>query len=154
MIYGSLNVDGNFADWGVGDRLERPLNTTADYELYGRLVADASLGAAYVVGLQSTSGANLAVGANTTIWLNTDQNKTTGTSPFGSVGAEFYINWFTDGNPYLYRADGSLVSAAPLDYALSADGKGLEIAISRALLTPSGGAAPTSIDFFVSSGTS
>ena len=49
---------------------------------------------------------------------------------------------------YLYTgaAAQNLVSATPLTTALSPDGKSLEIAIPRSLLTPTGGAAPTNIN--------
>ena len=33
------------------------------------------------------------IGAGTTIWLNTDQNTTTGYSPFGNIGAEYNITY-------------------------------------------------------------
>ena len=87
------------------------------------------------------------IGAGTTIWLNTDQNTATGYSPFGSIGADYNVT-YVNGAFYLYTgaAGQNLVSATPLTSALSPDGKSLEIAIPRSLLTPASGPAPTNIN--------
>jgi Ca2+-binding RTX toxin-like protein len=142
-VFGPITIDGHFTDWTASDRVDHPASAVPGYEVYGKLAADT-----YLIAFQPTSASDPLIGPNTTIWLNTDQNTATGFSPFGSVGAEYNVNFAADGKPYLYTgaAGQNLVSVKPLDYAVSADG-GLEIAIPRALLTPAGGAAPTSINF-------
>ena len=152
ITVGTITLDGNFTDWATTDHLERPSYPVAGYEVFGKFVSDATLGDHYVIGFESTSAINPAIGANTTIWLNTDNNTATGTSPFGAVGGEYYVNWVSVGGvatPYLYNAAHSLVSATPLNYAFSTTdgGQSVEIAIPRALLTPAGGAAPNTISF-------
>ena len=152
ITVGMITLDGNFTDWTSADGVDRPGNTVPGYELFGKLVSDAVLGDHYVIGFESTSASNLAIGANTTIWLNTDGNSATGYSPFGNVGAEYYVNWTVTAlgaDPYLYDASGNLVSPTPLSYAVStADGgHSVELAIPRAFLTPPGGSAPASIKF-------
>ena len=94
--------------------------------------------------------------ASTIIYLNTDQNDTTGYSPFGDVGAEFEVQFSLDASgvlqPYLYSVTPTGVTTvlnggAPLDFGFSSNGESVELAIPQALLTPAGGAAPTSINF-------
>ena len=83
-----------------------PTNTVAGYQLYGALINDATLGKNYVIGINATATTDPVIGANTFIYLNTDQNKATGYTPFGSVGAEYYVQFALDANsvlqPYLY----------------------------------------------------
>jgi hypothetical protein len=110
--------------------------------LYGTVQNDT-----YLLAVEATDATDPVIGSGTIFWLNTDQNRTTGYSPFGQVGAEYNV-LFVAGLPYLYTdaAGQNLVSSTPLTYALSSDGKSLEIAIPRALMTPTGGPAPASID--------
>ncbi len=54
--------------------------------------------------------------------------------------------------PYLYSVTSTgtttlLNGGAPLNYGISSNGESVELAIPQALLTPAGGAAPTSINF-------
>ena len=54
--------------------------------------------------------------------------------------------------PYLYSVTSAGVATllnggAPLDFGFSSNGESVELAIPQSLLTPSGGAAPTSINF-------
>ena len=55
--------------------------------------------------------------------------------------------------PYLYSVTSagvpppSSTAGAPLNFGTSSDGESVEIAIPQALLTPSGGSAPNSINF-------
>ena len=81
-----------------------------------RLLANATLtntiplGNTYVIGLDATDSTNdPAIAAGTVIYLNTDQNNTTGYSPFGgvdTVGAEYEVQFALDNNnvlqAYLY----------------------------------------------------
>ncbi len=106
-------------------------------------------GDTYFIGIDATSASDLVIGAGTTIWLNTDQNTTTGYSPFGKIGAEYNVTYIPNttggGAFYLYTgaAAQNLVSATPLTTALSPDGKSLEIAIPRSLLRRGWPASPT-----------
>jgi Ca2+-binding RTX toxin-like protein len=148
---GSITLDGDFTDWNATDEIDRPGNAVSGYHLFGKLAADPALGDTYIIGFESTSTSNPVIGANTTLWLNTDQNASTGYQIWGSAGgAEYYVNWVADANnvvqPYLYNASGALVSATPLTYAASADGKSFELAIPRAELTFADGSAPKSIN--------
>jgi hypothetical protein len=81
---------------------------------------------------------------------------TTGYTPFGSVGAEYYVKFLPDANsvlqPYLYSLTSGgtetlLNGGAPLDFGISGDGKSVEVAIPQVLVTPAGGSAPSSINF-------
>src|SRR3954453_9951179 len=148
-----ITLDGQFGDWPAGDSLMRPANTVPGYQVYGALLNDTTLGQNYVIGVKATITTDPAIGANTFIYLNTDQNAATGYTPFGSVGAEYYVQFSADANgvlqPYLYSVTSAGVTTqlnggAPLHFGASSNGESIEVAIPQALLTPSGGAAPTS----------
>ncbi len=151
-----ITLDGQFADWPAADSIMTPGNTVAGYQIYGALINDATLGNAYVIGINATAATDSVIAANTFIYLNTDQNAATGYSPFGAVGAEYYVQFSTDLNgnlqPYLYSVTSTgaatqLNGGAPLNYGVSGNGESIEIAIPQTLLTPTGGAAPKSINF-------
>ncbi|MGJ4949680.1 hypothetical protein [Bradyrhizobium sp. HKCCYLS20291] len=151
-----ITLDGHFTDWPASDALMTPGNTVAGYQVYGALLNDATLGNTYVIGINATSTTDAVIGSNTFIYLNTDQASSTGYSPFGAVGAEYYVQ-FTVGSsgtlqPYLYSVTSTgaaslLNGGAPLTFATSSDGKSVELAIPQALLTPAGGSAPHTINF-------
>ncbi|WGD49482.1 VCBS domain-containing protein [Bradyrhizobium sp. CB1650] len=153
-----ITLDGQFADWPAADSVERPGNTVANYQVDGALINDTTLGKTYVIGIDATDASDQVIGSTTVIYLNTDQNATTGYSPFGSVGAEYEVKFALDPSddnllkPYLYSVTSNhtetlLNNGAPLKFAMSADGKSVELAIPQVLLTPTGGSAPTSINF-------
>ena len=160
---GDITLDGIFGDWSSGSLVQIAANTVAGYDVYGKLVSDPLLGANYVIGLSATSSSDPVIGANTIIYLNTDQNASTGLSPWtgSNVGAEFTVVFKNDLNgklqPYLYSAssagvDGTpLNGGAPLNWAPSIGdgGKSLEIAIPQSVLTLAGGSVPNSINFEV-----
>ncbi|MBV8070973.1 MAG: hypothetical protein JO270_13780, partial [Acidobacteriaceae bacterium] len=156
-IGNQITLDGTFTDWPAADMVMTPGNTVAGYQVYGALLDDATLGNTYVIGIDGTAAAtDPAIGAGTTIYLNTDQNDTTGYSPFGKIGAEYEVQFSSDSagmlQPYLYSVTSAgattlLNGGAPLDSGFSSNGESVELAIPQALLTPAGGAAPTSIDF-------
>jgi hypothetical protein len=157
-VGGSITLDGQFGDWPLNDTLERPGNTLATYQVHGALLADTDLGKTYVIGVEATVATDPVIAAFTTIYLNTDQNTATGYTPFGNIGAEYYVQFLADGNgvlqPYLYSSTSSgattlLNGGAPLHFGLSSNGESLEIAVPQALLTPTGGSAPTSVSFAV-----
>lgn len=138
----AITVDGNLSDWTASERIDTPANDVAGYDLFGTVQNDT-----YLIAIEGTGGAGPVMGDGTTIWLNTDQNNATGYSPFGSIGADYNIT-AVNGSFYLYTgaAAQNLVSTTPLTAVLSADGKSLEIAVPRSLLTPTGSTAPTNIN--------
>ncbi len=138
----TISIDGNLSDWTAAEIIDNPANAVPGYLLYGTVQNDT-----YFIAIQGTGAADPVIGAGTTIWLNTDQNTATGYSPFDSIGADYNIT-YVGGAFYLYTgaAAQTLVSTTPLTAALSPDGKSLEIAIPRSLVTPTGGLAPASIN--------
>lgn len=132
--YGNITVDGNLSDWTPADRLDfLPGGAISGYEIYGKYAGDN-----YIFAVKSDS---TAVGAGTTFWLNTDQNSSTGYQIFGFAGgAEYNINFFTDGQPYLYTgAAGQNFISGPIDYSYSTDSKIVEFAVPRSSLSLASG---------------
>ena len=126
-VVGNITLDGNLADWTAAQRIDSPA-PVAGFEVYGRTTADS-----YVFAIK----ADTAIGVNSTIWLNTDQNAATGYQIFGFAGgAEYNINIDAGGVPLLYTgAAGEIpVSPTPLAYGRSADGTILEVAVSKAAI--------------------
>jgi serralysin len=142
IVKPTINVDGLFSDWVDSELITTPSNFVTGYNLYGTVQNDA-----YLLAINATVATDPVIGAGTTIWLNTDQNTATGYSPFGNIGADYNVT-YVNGSFYLYTgaAAQNLVTATPLTAALSSDGKSLEIAIPRSLVTPAGGTAPTNIN--------
>ena len=130
--YGNITLDGSLADWSGTDRLDIfPNQQVAGYQVFGKNTADG-----YVFAISSTAA---AIGANTTIWLNTDGNKATGFQVFGStVGAEYNINLAADGTPFLYSGNAGQNLIGQVDFKRSADGKTLEVAIPKANVANTG----------------
>lgn len=123
-------VDGSLADWTAGDRLDAAGGGVAGYELYGR-----SEGGVYYFAIKAPTG--VSVGANTTLWLNTDLNLATGYQVWGfAAGAEYNINFNASGVPGLYTgADGqTAVPNATVNYAYDAAHNVVELAVSADLL--------------------
>ncbi len=132
--YGNITLNGNLADWKQIDRLDyQPGVAQAGYQIFGKNTADG-----YVFAVDSA----VAVGANTTIWLDTDQNRSTGFQIFGatptSAGAEYNINIAADGNAYLYTGGAGQNIVARVDAKLSADGKQWEVGVNKNLLSVNG----------------
>ena len=101
-----ITLDGSFTDWPASDMVMTQGNTVTGYQIYGAFLNDATLGNTYVIGIDATGTTDPVIGASTIIYLNTDQNDTTGYSPFGDVGAEFEVQFSLDASgvlqPYLY----------------------------------------------------
>jgi RTX calcium-binding nonapeptide repeat (4 copies) len=132
--FGNITVDGSLADWTKVDRLDyQPGVAQAGYQIFGKSTAEG-----YVFAIDSA----VAIGANTTIWLDTDQNRSTGFQIFGatptSAGAEYNINIAADGNAYLYTGGAGQNIVAKVDAKLSADGKQWEVGVSKNLLSVTG----------------
>ena len=72
-----------------------------------------------------------SIGANTTVWFNTDLNATTGYQIFGSAGgAEFNLNIKADGTAALYTgAAGQTLVLDNIQLAYSTDHLSIEFAI-------------------------
>ncbi len=155
-IGNSITLDGTFSEWPAADVVMTPANTVAGYQVYGALLNDATLGQTYLIGIDATDATDPVIGAGSVIYLNTDQNDTSGFSPFGNIGAEYEVQFASDSlgvlEPYLYSVTPTgavtlLNGGAPLDAGFSSNGESVELAIPQALLTPDGGVAPASIDF-------
>ena len=77
---------GNSPIGRLTDIVERPGNTVANYQVYGALINDATLGKNYVIGIDATVSTDPVIAANTFIYLNTDQNTATGYTPVRQRG--------------------------------------------------------------------
>ncbi|MGZ8196781.1 MAG: type I secretion C-terminal target domain-containing protein [Burkholderiales bacterium] len=121
-VVGSIMLDGSLADWTAADQIDKSLSV-AGYDIYARVT-----GGAYVFALK----APVAIGANTTVWLNTDQNANTGHMIWGFAGgAEYNINFDANGAPALYTGDAgqTLVAGATVSYGYSADRTVVEFSV-------------------------
>ncbi|KXU31018.1 cadherin [Sphingobium sp. 22B] len=113
MTYGhSVTIDGSLNDWLATDRIDD--NSAPGYQVYATLDNDA-----FVFALT----APVAIGADTTVWLNTDGRTATGYQIFGFAGgAEYNVNFAADGTVNLYTgAAGETLVLSGLQAAWSAD---------------------------------
>jgi len=121
-------------EWTLLDRLDpAPGQSPPEYELYGHYES----GTYYLK--VKTDGT--VIGPNTTIWLDTDQNPSTGHAIWAWLGGfDFNINVHSDGKPYLYTgaAAQSFVSG-PLGHEYSGLNSVIEIALPEALIGTSVG---------------
>ena len=125
--------DGLLTEWTAGQRLETPMTTVDGYEFYGQY-AEGS----FNFGFKSA----VAIGPNTTFWLNTDGSAATGTQVFGYAGgAEFNVNIGADGVARLYSGTAGQTLVGTIDYKLGPDGKTIEFAVPKAMV----GAAVSSV---------
>ena len=137
-VFGNITIDGNITDWLATDRLDYlPGTSTTGYESYGKFAGDA-----YIFALKAPTGTSL--GTNTTFWLDTDRNSSTGYQIFqpggtfaGFGGAEYKISIDPDGKAYLYTATGTSTftrNTNPLSFKFDSASQVLELAVSRSLL--------------------
>ncbi|WP_150291411.1 cadherin domain-containing protein [Sphingobium estronivorans] len=113
MTFGhSVTIDGSLNDWFATDRIDD--NGTSGYEIYSTFDSGD-----FVFALK----APVAIGANTTVWLNTDGKTSTGYQIFGFAGgAEYNVNFAADGTINLYTgAAGQTLVLSGLTAAWSAD---------------------------------
>ncbi|AWN39903.1 DUF4214 domain-containing protein [Methylobacterium durans] len=126
-------VDGTLNDWTLAERLDDARTGVSNYALYATLENDQ-----YVFAIQSP----IAIGVNTTLWLNTDRNESTGAEAYSGAGtgAEYYINVEPDGTPllYTYHGAGQNPTITPVTFVYGANNLTLEIAVPVSAL---GGAA-------------
>jgi len=153
VTIGGITLDGSLSDWNASELAQTPANTVSGYSVYGTYVTDPTYGVNYIIGINGgTTGTN--IGAGTTIYLNTDQNAATGGElSWANVGYEYYVQWMvpsggTTAQPFLYNSSGTQLSTTPLNYGVS--GGSLEVAIPQSSLFPTGGTAPTNINFIAS----
>ncbi len=120
-----LTIDGKLDDWTAADRIDRGL--PAGYAIYAR-----SNGTDMAFALK----APVAIGANTTAWLNTDRDAKTGYQVFGFAGgAEYNVNVNADGTVSLYTGGaGETLVLANLHAARSADGTVLEFSVPKSAI--------------------
>ena len=133
----NITIDGNLSDWTINERLDfLPGMSQPGYEVYGTLQGDN-----YIFAIQSDG---TAIGENTTVWLNTDRDSSTGYQVFGStVGAEYNVNFFSDNVPYLYTgAAAQNFVTGGLNYSYGTNQQTVEFAVPVSLL----GNNPQSID--------
>jgi serralysin len=149
LVFGSITLDGNLSDWTAGDRLDYlPGTAQVGYESYGKYT-----GNAFVFSIKAPTGST--IGQNTTIWLDSDRNASTGYRIFqpagtatGFGGAEFQINIDPDGKAYLYQATGisslQRVSNTPLSSVFDSTKQTWEVAVPSTLL----GSVPQAINVY------
>jgi serralysin len=128
-VVGPLTLDGNLADWTSANRIDG-VAPVAGWEIYGQVS-----GGSYVFAIKAPTGTS--IGPNTTAWLNTDHNVTTGFQIFGtSGGAEYNINFSSNGIPFLFTgaAGQTVVSTDPLLFGHSADGTTVEFAVAKSAI--------------------
>ncbi len=125
---GSLTLDGDLTEWSSDTRLDSAANGTPGVAVYG----DAQAGQfVFAIGTDGTK-----IGPNTTIWLDTDVNRSTGFNIFDvpGTGAEFNVNIAPDGVAKLYTGDAGQTFVADVTYRMNTEGTSLELAIPRELL--------------------
>ena len=121
-------LDGSLSDWLPQSRLDSDATGVSGYSFYGQ----GDSGNFYFA---IAAPAGTAIGANTTIWIDTDLNATTGYSVFGLAGAEYNINIDSTGVVRLYSGAAGAIEVAMLESAASADGTIIEIALPKTLLS-------------------
>jgi serralysin len=126
-VVGTVTIDGSLAEWTAADHIDQTLSV-GGYDIYAR-----ATGGSYVFAID----APVEIGVNTTAWLNTDQNASTGFQIFGFAGgAEFNINFDNTGTPRLYTGNSgqTLVSGATVQYAYSPDHTTVEFSVQSSAI--------------------
>ena len=120
-----ITVDGSLADWVASERID--YGDVPGFSLY----ATQQSGKFYF----ALSG-NVAIGANTTFWFNTDQNTATGYQIFGYAGgAEYNVTIAADGTASVYTgAAGQTLVLANIPIAYSPNRQVVEFAVPAAAL--------------------
>ena len=95
----TITLDGQLTDWTNIDRLDFGMTGLNGSKVYGRFVDGI-----YHFAIESST---VSIGANSTMWLNTDKNTATGHSFWGlAIGADYKIEFEADGlggfRPSLY----------------------------------------------------
>lgn len=117
--YASANIDGDLSEWNIHEQINMPYLPPAlddGDKLYGKYA-----GEAYVFALHTTGA---VIGPNTTFWLNTDNNASTGYLVWGAwSGAEFYVEINASNVPNLYEINlnGTDLNSTELNSTLVSD---------------------------------
>ena len=91
-------LDGSLAEWTAAERIYSWQTGIVGYEIYGK-----SAGDDYVIALK----APMAIGPNTTVWINADANMMSGYKVWGfAAGAEYFVNFDASGKPNCSRPTG------------------------------------------------
>ncbi len=109
----SILLDGSLADWPANSEIDNGSAALGNgtpvtgYKVFG--TSDAN-------NFYFALSAPIAIGANTTVWLNTDRNGSTGYRVFGSLtGAEFNVNFDANGVPSLFVLGNTTDSLHPVE---------------------------------------
>ncbi len=128
-LFSDVVIDGDVSEWEMLEQINLPIDLPPYLyhgdKVYGKHVTSPQN--AYVFAIKTTG---TQIGANTTFWLNTDNDVNTGFKVWGSYGgAEFFVNINSGDNlPYLYDKDGAFVTG-PLEHSYSANGDIIEIVV-------------------------
>ncbi|MEO5597142.1 MAG: M10 family metallopeptidase C-terminal domain-containing protein [Novosphingobium sp.] len=119
----NIILDGLLGDWAPSELI----GSVSGYQVFAK--ADAT---DYIFALAAPT----AIGANTTVWLNTDLNEATGYQVFGFTGgAEFNVNFDATGTPALFSGGaGQTLVANNLQFAYSSDHTAIEFRIPKATI--------------------
>ena len=118
MVAGDITIDGSGIDWQSASIL---YETSSGDALYGAI----SEGYA-VFALESLS----SIGTNTTVWLDTDLDASTGYQIWGFAGgAEYNIEILSDGTAALYSGGAGETFVADVEVRSSADNRFMELAV-------------------------
>jgi serralysin len=135
VTVGSTTLDGivSAGEWSASELLyDSAPGTDPGYRLFGAIEEGANSENTYVLAIDSGIA---AIGANTTIWIDSDLNRATGYQIYGSTGgAEYNINIDAEGAARLYTGAAGQIFIANLDYRFAANGSGLEVALPQELL--------------------
>ncbi|EDQ03528.1 hypothetical protein DSM14862_03725 (plasmid) [Sulfitobacter indolifex] len=122
---GSKTINGDMSDWAGS----RPLFTetrSGGYSLYGETWPD---------GVIFAISGTAPIGANTTIWLDTDLDRSTGHQIWGFTGgAEYNIQIASDGTAALYSGGVGETFVAPLEVQYNSDKTVMEVALPSSVL--------------------
>ena len=132
-----ITLDGLADDWTAAERLDFAGSGVPGYAIYGVSEADA-----FFFAIETDS---VAIGQDTTIWLDTDLDRSTGYQIWGFTGGvEYNVNVAEDGSVALYTGGAGETFVAALNFAYSADGQFLEFEVQ---LNPVGEWNTTRITF-------
>ena len=119
---GDIALDGSAGDWTAADRLDSPADGVDGFAVFGKATEHA-----FVFAIQSP----VAIGKNSTIWLNTDNDASTGYQIWGwAGGAEYNINFDATSTPRLYGID----QVSDLGFAFSQDRSFVELIVPEELI--------------------
>ena len=122
---GSRTVNGDMSDWAGSSPLFTETRS-GGYSLYGETWPD---------GVIFAISGSAPIGANTTIWLDTDLDRSSGHQIWGFTGgAEYNIQIASDGTAALYSGGPGEVFVADLEIQYSADRTTMEVAIPSSVL--------------------